>query len=268
MEETSQKRIWELDFLRGFSIILMVFDHLLYDLNHLPALFSNFYQVQNPFFNSIFKIGEWYWYSDLRAGGHYVFVAFFLIVSGISFNFSHNNLRRFLKLMLVALAITAITWGLDAAFSSVFQFLTIFGIIHLIAIGALLTLLLRKIWNNDLFILSVGAVLIILGFGFRFWDLDYDSELTFGNFFPIVLGVKAFGADHFGLAPFAGMIIFGSAIGKFFYPEKKSLLPGWDRKWSRPFMYAGRKSLWIFITHQLVLFGIIYLVGYLLGYRI
>ncbi|MFH0993386.1 MAG: heparan-alpha-glucosaminide N-acetyltransferase domain-containing protein, partial [bacterium] len=37
MEKQGSNRIWEIDFLRGFSIIMMVWDHLMYDLKSVPA---------------------------------------------------------------------------------------------------------------------------------------------------------------------------------------------------------------------------------------
>ena len=48
-------RIWEIDFLRGLAIIMMILDHFCYDCLFLPRLFSNFYQINNPFVNFLYK---------------------------------------------------------------------------------------------------------------------------------------------------------------------------------------------------------------------
>ncbi|MBN2504601.1 MAG: DUF1624 domain-containing protein [Bacilli bacterium] len=268
MESTRQARIWELDFLRGFAIIMMVFDHLMYDLKGLPSLFGNYFVVGNPAVEWLSDFADVYWYSSLRAGGHYVFVFLFLVVSGISFNFSRNNLRRSLRFLAVALVISAVTIGIEEISGGAYDFAIYFGIIHLFAVGTLLTLLVRKIWNNDLFLLSIGLVIVGLGVVLEFWKVEYYGSLDFGRFMMMILGFKGYGADYFGLAPFAGAIMVGSAIGKHIYPSKFSLLPKLDGKWNIPFTYCGRHAFMIFITHQLVLYFLIFAFGYIFGYRI
>jgi len=268
MVKTRQPRIWELDFLRGFAITMMVFDHFMYDLKSLPFLFGNYYLVDNAFFNSAYQFGMDYWLSGLRAGGHYIFVAIFLLVSGISFNFSHDNLKRGLKFLAVALLISAVTLSVEALSDGVFEFGIYFGIIHLFAVGTLLTWALRKLWDNDLFLFVIGAILVAVGVYFRFWEVPYFDSLNVGRFFAMIAGYKGYGADYFGIAPFAGVIMIGSALGKFIYPHKTSLVPFLDGKWNRPFQFAGRHALWIFVTHQLVLFALVFIIMSLFGYRI
>lgn len=268
MEEKKPTRIWELDFLRGFAIIMMVFDHLMYDLKSLPSLFGNYYIVNNPFINSIYQFGMDYWTSGLRAGGHYVFVAIFLLVSGISFNFSRDNLKRSMKFLVVALVISAITLAIEIISGGTYRFGIYFGIIHLFAVGTFLTWLLRKIWNNDFFLFSVGAILVVIGVYFEFWKMISFDSLDFGRFFAMIAGYKGYGADYFGIAPFAGVIMIGSAVGKYIYPNKMSLVPMLDGKWNKPFKFAGKNALVIFVAHQLVIFALVFAFMYMFGYRL
>jgi len=258
------KRIWELDFLRGFSIIMMVWDHLMYDLKSLPYWFSNYSQVNNPPVRDLVKFAQTYWSSSLREYGHWVFVAIFLLVSGISFTFSRSNLQRGIKLSIVAIVITIVTMSLESL--SGLAIGIFFGIIHMFAVGTLLIYVIRRIWDNNLFILIIGLIIVFLGFVIGWDRVSYYDTITLSNFWQIIIGLKGYGADHFGIIPYVGVIMVGTVLGKVFYPNRVSLFPKWDKKWLRPFTYAGQKSLIIFITHQVIISGIIFIVGYFLGY--
>ncbi len=87
MEKHGTNRIWELDFLRGFSIIMMVWDHLMFDLKSIPSWFSNYGDLEHPILQTVVDFAHSYWYGSARAVGHFIFVAIFLLVSGISFTF-------------------------------------------------------------------------------------------------------------------------------------------------------------------------------------
>jgi uncharacterized membrane protein len=262
----SKDRIWELDFLRGLSIILMVFDHLMFDLASLPLWFSNFYQVSNPLGNKLRQLGLLYWNSSIRENFHFVFVAVFLLVSGISYTFSRSNLKRGLKFSIVALLISAIT--LSVQYFTGIEIGIVFGIIHMFAIGTLLTVLFRKIWNNNFFILAVGIVFIVYGLSFDFINVPYYSTLNFSRFLEVVIGLKGYGADHFGIFPYTGVIMIGTVIGNFFYAPKLSLLPRLDKGWNKPFTFAGKYTLIIFVTHQLILISLVFALGYIIGYKV
>lgn len=258
------KRIWELDFLRGFSIIMMVWDHLMYDLKSLPYWFSNYRQVDNPLIQSWVKFAQSYWSSTLREYGHWIFVAIFLLVSGISFTFSRSNLSRGIKLLIVATAISVVTMTIEAV--SGLAIGIFFGIIHMFAVGTLLIHFMRKLWDNNVFILVVGLFVVFLGYVIQWDKVSYYNTITLSNFWEIILGLKGYGADHFGVIPYVGVIMVGTVIGKIFYSNRVSLLPKLDKKWNRIFTFAGQNSLIIFIAHQVIISGIIFIVGYFLGY--
>ncbi len=265
MKDTTSKRIWELDFLRGFSIIMMVFDHLMYDLKSIPTWFSNYHEVENVFVSQLVELARLYWYSTLREYGHWVFVAIFLLVSGISSTFSRSNLSRGIKLLIVAALISIVTMSVEA-FTGL-QIGIIFGIIHMFAVGTLIVYLLRKLWDNNLFLLIIGLVIVFLGFVIKWDRVSYYNQVTFANFWEIMIGFKGYGADFFGIIPYVGVILIGVVIGKVFYPNRQSLLPSSDKAWNRPFVYVGKHSLWVFLTHQLILAGLVFLIGFLLGYK-
>jgi uncharacterized membrane protein len=258
------KRIWELDFLRGFAIIMMVFDHLMYDFMYLPNYFSNYHSVDNSVFNFLNELGYQYWISDLRFFGHFFFVSVFLIVSGISFTFSKNNLSRGLKLAVVALLITLVTYGLSFLISGV---IIVFGIIHLYALSIIIIYFLRKIIKNELVLLVIALAIIAYGIIIKFYHPFYIGTFTWAKLPDIIIGLRAYGADHFGLVPYLGIIILGTVLGNTFYKNKVSLIPSVKMSEKNIFSIAGRRSLLIFVTHQVVLILLIYIIGYIFGYR-
>jgi len=259
------KRIWELDFLRGFAIIMMVWDHLMYDLKNIRFWFSNYASVDLPWFRDAVSFAYRYWTGQLRADFHYVFVAAFLVVSGISHQFSRSNVKRGLKFLAFAAGLSAVTLIAEATLG--LQIGIFFGILHMFALATILTALLRTWVKQPLVILSLGMGIIVLGLLWDFTDLQYVNELTFQNIVLVILGRYGYGADSFGLIPYMGVILIGTVIGDFFYKPKVSLLPRLDGKWHGVFTWAGRNSLWILLFHQPVLIAILVGVGYLLGYR-
>ena len=261
-----KKRIWELDFLRGFSIIMMVFDHLMYDLKSIPSWFSNYREIDRPIVAAMVAFARSYWTGELRANAHLIFVAFFLLVSGISFSFSRSNWKRGLRFLAVAAIISLVTLPVEE-FTGL-RIGIVFGIIHLFAVGTLFTYLIRRLIRNEYLILGIGIGILWLGVFWDFTRVPYANSITWDNLFDIVIGRLGYGADYFGLVPYVGVILIGTVIGAWFYRGHASLLPKLDRGWNRPFVWAGRNSLWIFVLHQLVLAGLIFGIGYLLGYQI
>ncbi|MFA7561012.1 MAG: heparan-alpha-glucosaminide N-acetyltransferase domain-containing protein [Candidatus Izemoplasmatales bacterium] len=261
-----KNRIWELDFFRGFAIMMMIFDHLMYDFMILPSLFGNYSQVNNEVFNWLKDQGSLYWHSDLRFFGHFFFLAVFLLISGISFNFSKNNLQRGLKLLIVALLITVVTLVAEILTGS--GFLIVFGIIHMFALAIIITYFIRKFIKNELVILVIGLIILGAGFVFKFYDMTFQSSFFWKDLPEIIIGTKAFGADHFGLIPYTGILLIGTVIGKTFYQNRLSLWPKVNLSSKNFFIFLGQKSLIIFVAHQIVLLALVYLIGYIFGYRI
>ena len=232
-------RIWEIDFLRGLAIILMVGYHLLYDLGDFVGL-KKFLG-----FSTDLTTPAWLLAQNFFAG-------LFIILSGISTTFSRNNLRRFLKFPAVALLITTTTYIFDK--SSII----IFGIIHCLATSVLIYLLFfkkthpvtRAIWGGSIFL--AGFLLPTIR---RALTLKNNWLLPFGLPDP---GFASF--DYFPLIPWFGVFLLGTALGHWLYEEKKSLI---RRPLPETFInWCGRHSLWIYLLHQPIIIGILYLLGY------
>ena len=81
------RRIWEIDFLRAVAIILMAAFHTIYDLNEFAGM------------NVEYLNGFWYWEGKTSA-------LLFIFLAGISSGLSKNTVRRGIKVLVFAMAIT------------------------------------------------------------------------------------------------------------------------------------------------------------------
>lgn len=266
MNETNKReRIWELDFLRGFAIIMMIFDHFMWDLTYLPGYFSNFYQLDLPGFNWLNETAIWYWNSTLRLFGRYFFVLIFLMVSGVSFTFSKNNYKRGLKMLIVAGLVTLVTFIVQESIG--YQVLIVFGVIHMFAVNTLLTVLLRRFIKSEIVLLFIGMTIITVSSILGFFD-PKAVPLSWDNLPGIIIGNKAYGSDHFGIFPYLGFILIGTVVGHLFYETRRSLIPSVHLSQKNIVLFTGRYSLWVYVLHQPLVLVVVMAIGYAFGYRI
>lgn len=272
-----KQRAWELDFMRGVAVILMCFDHMMFDLSHPNGFFSNFYEVENSFAAWLYELARSYWGSTatfgLRFWGHYIFVFVFLFLVGTSCAFSRDNTRRGAICGLAALLFTGISYVLKAM--GMMQYGIVFGILHCIALCILCVAAVDILtaWNKkvNLFApLVLGIIILSVGISRQFWMMTYhyDHVFTDAHFTGYIMGTNAFGDDWFGLFPYVGMVFIGTFWGKAAYPDRKSLLPMLDGKWHKPVTFVGRRAIFFYFLHQPVIAGIIMLIGLCMGYTL
>jgi uncharacterized membrane protein len=232
------RRIWEIDFLRGLAIILMVGYHLLFDLGEFGGL-KRFLG-----FSTDLSSAAW-------TAAQYFFAALFIVLSGISSTLSRSNVRRGLKLLAVSLAVTVVTYVFEPT-SAVY-----FGILQCLAVSILIYgaafekagPVTCAAWGAV--VLGVRAALPMLTKGLA---IRFDWLLPFGIHGP---GFSSF--DYFPLIPWLGIFLAGAALGKSVYASRRSLVP---RPLPETFINAaGRHSLLIYIVHQPVILGVLYLFG-------
>jgi len=264
-DRIKKERIWELDFLRGFAIIMMIFDHFMFDLSYFPRYFSNFYDLDLELFNWLQENAVLYWNSVLRFFGRHFFVFIFLFVSGISFTFSKNNFKRGIKMLVIAVIISLGTLLMDSVLG--YDVLIIFGVIHMFAVNTLITAFIRKWIKNETVILFIGMLVLTISFIFGFFE-PTSVALTWGNLPGIIIGLKSFGSDYFGILPYLGFIIIGTVIGNIFYKNRVSLFPQKKFSQNNVILLTGRYSLWVYVLHQPLVLGVVMMIAYLFGYRI
>lgn len=231
-------RIWEIDFLRGVSIILMVGYHLLYDLGEYRGLEKVL----------VFT-------TDLGRPGWIVAQAFFatvfVVLSGVSGTLTRSNVRRGLRLLAVSFLVTAVTFVFDRS-SAVW-----FGILQCLAVSMLLY---GAAFEKAGAAVCAAAGALVLGLGAFMPAVKKALAVTFDWLLPLGLHSPTFASfDYFPLIPWFGVFLLGAALGKTVYASRRSLLP-----WRPPVTFvnfAGRHSLLIYLVHQPVFMGILYLIG-------
>lgn len=250
----SRRRIHFLDELRGFCIILMVFYHAFYTVGYMFNV--SFAQTLFDFFTPIESI----------------FAGIFVFLCGMSCRLSRNNLRRGLLLAAVAVALTLVLWG-GVQLGWLYNGAVIwFGILHCLAACILLyTLLYPTIrfippWLGLLLctVLFAFCYHIPSGeggyFGFDGLFRLYIPAAEANNPFLYPFGLCPVGAtgDYFPLLPWFFCFLGGAYAAMWGIPK-------WMNRSRAPFFSRiGRWSLWIYLAHQPVIYGLCLGISYLL----
>lgn len=271
MKKVSKNRIWELDALRGFSILVMLFDHATFDLAFLmPSIWVD-KLAPGTLFYSLITFARSYWASDFRKYFVWpVFVTIFFLISGICTEFTKSSGKRALRLVGVALLITGATWLLDYVTQSN-GFLISAGVIHTFAVCAVVHALTTAICGTSTVklckvsvpvkhfayasIAVVGAVIALLAPSFA----PSRSYLAF------LFGLPATGfssADYIPVLPWLCVFLLGALLSPLLYPRKQSHLPRLSKFGGlKPLCFVGKNSLWFYVAHQPVIYALITLLG-------
>lgn len=217
-------RVWEIDFLRGIAIILMIFFHLIVDL-------TDFYGYQFSYLS-----GFWYYEGKLTA-------MLFIVLAGVSSGLSSNNFRRGLMIFGWGMVLTAITYAYNP--STYIRF----GILHLLGISMIAYHYLspkRPVW---LWLLALA----FLGLGQVLETLSTQSSM----FIPFGITPSDFASlDYYPILPWTGVFLIGTLFGRSIYKHPKSIFQVPPR---HGFInYLGRHALLIYLLHQPLLLAGLY----------
>lgn len=236
----SKPRIWELDALRGVCILCVIVVHFLFDLSFFGGL-------------------------DLTLPAWYIFIqeyggAIFVVLSGVCVTLGSKSVRRGLIVFACGMLITAVTYGMYRLGMSGADVVVKFGVLHLLGVCMLVYPAFKKLPPATLTVL--GLVIAITGYAIR------GVVVPQHWLFPLGLTYEGFtSSDYFPLFPQLGYFLIGAAIGKTAYREKRTLLPGSFQKTgiARFFCWCGRQSLFIYLLHQPIVYGLLELVLLLRG---
>ncbi len=255
-----KNRAFELDFLRGFAICVMLWHHTAYDLRYI---------FKYDIFGFIDPDGRWFW-----GMFHPFFLSLFVGISGICCQFSKNNFKRALKVAAVALLFSAVSITADKKLD--LGCAVYFNVLHLIALGTFLFAIFdhveqKKTSSRDsrggtMFLLMMLLVFFILFKAVPYYDYLFPTPWV--NFLGLepAPGHSLVMGDVIGIVPWLGIFIFGVLIGRMVYPTKETFFPNAPkavRAISRPFEWIGRHSLIIYLLHQPVILGGLYFLQYL-----
>lgn len=267
-----KKRIWELDFLRGICILLMVMDHSFFDLWYI---FYDAYVGAGGYPAQLANFAKWYWSSDIRGFVWQLVVWTFFMLCGISSSFSRNNLRRTIELWLVAGVLTLGTFiltkgikidalGIDFQLSGV---LITYGVIHMLASCMLVWFIVSLISKDKYKIATIcfglSLFIIILNKYIPLWTGEMTGPKYLGFIHPSLKYIDFSEGDYFPLIPNLAVFLLGAVIGPTIYGKRKTILPCLDkRRWYRPVNFFGRHTLAIVLLHQPLIAILLALISY------
>lgn len=257
--------------MRGVCILLMVIDHIMFDFAMLPDAIGGFYGKGENILTVLSDFAnDHYWFETYRLVARVCVICLFLTLSGISSTLSRNNLLRGVKLAAAAIVLSL---GSVAASDILGMDMTIiFGILHCLSISVFAYCLIKAIagYSARYAFLAIGIVLIVWGLAINFYYLPQNLPMpsNLKEFADVILGLRYYGGDCFGIVPYTGVFLVGAYAGEAMYSSRESIAPKLDGKWNKPLMFVGRNTIWVYLLHQpaiLLLLGILLTI---FGYKI
>lgn len=222
----TRTRIWEIDFLRGLAIILMIVFHFIVDLKDFYA------------FDVEYLTGFWFYVGKLSA-------ILFIFTAGISATLSTSTLKHGIIIFFWAMLLTVVTY-----FYNPILYIR-FGILHFLGISIASYRLICRL--HPVWLMITGILGIIIG------NIVAFLPTTLPYLFPFGLTTSSFTTmDYYPLAPWYGIFLFGIAIGKRFYHKRECLFS--ERLFLMPLGHLGRHSLTVYLVHQPLLLAILALI--------
>ncbi len=244
----SKARIHLLDELRGFCVVLMIAFHAFYTVGFL--------------FNWKTAIDLFYFFQPAEP----FFAGIFIVLCGFSCRLSHSNLKR-------GLLLAAVAAGMSLVLYVVMRDQMIwFGVLHCLAVCILLFAALKPLLDRvpPLVGAVLSALLMLLTWHFPFYNGGYIGigetvwwqwPITWAQtvwLLPLGIGEwSMFGADYFPLIPWVFCFLCGTFLGAY-----RDRFPAFAmKKHLPPLAFIGRHTLWIYVIHQPIIYGICYLIA-------
>ena len=235
VKKRKRQRVWEIDFLRGVCVILMVLDHLALLLSDFfgPTWYGWGFAKKGVGDAFTVFCHNWIW-SDARDIIHPIVLFVFFSISGISCTFSRNNAKRGFILGAIALLYTLGSYvaqeyiGISGVFVA-------FGVLDFLAVSMLLYALVSFVCKDNRWgIAGVSVALIAVTLCLYFlYTPPMDTPKIFAIIFPprdfygnpsLFYTQSEFSpGDLFTMIPYTAFYFAGVLIGELFYYERMSL---------------------------------------------
>lgn len=254
MAKVKKGRIHLLDEIRGFAIVCMVFFHAFYTMTFMFGM-----DIGRTLYSFFLPISIW-------------FAGLFILISGISCRLSHSNAIRGAKLFGIAVGLSLVMWVLDYKFG-MSNTMIWFGILHLLSVCMLLYALLHRPLEKVHPLIAVPLLALLFAITFHMPDgyLQFVNHtvalpewLTSCRFlFPLGIVHPEFAsADYYPIFPWIFLFFIGASIGRWF---KGGNLPEFFyNEHFRPLAYCGRHTLVIYLAHQPIIYGVLWVASLLI----
>lgn len=258
-----EKRIHEIDLIRGILMLLVLMDHLFwcfqsynYDWN-MHWLITH--STNNALFYGMYQVFSFYWTNVARQVVRFFALFGFCFVSGISSAFSRNNWIRAGQ-MLGVFAIIAVGSNILEGTGLLGQGVRIdFNVIGVLAWSTLAYCFTQnKTWRSIL----VGLLLSFLMCWYVvpwLYNVNVTNNL---NIYAPPLWEPDGQADWMPLFPFMCIFFMGALFSYFVYAPTKQSIIKVRGNWERPICFIGRHSLIFYLGHQFIFIPIFMLINY------
>ena len=247
------KRVGIIDEIRGIDYIAMIIFHLYYDLAFV-------YGIDLP--HPVHVVMSYL--QPLIAGT-------FIVLAGISSNYSSNNFKRGAVYFFIAMMMTFVTAVVMPSE------LIVFGVLHFMGIAAMIYGFVGRFTERIPYMLGIFLFVILYvitmyipqGFiGFKgIFSIDMPSQI-YGHYWLFPLGLPSdsfYSADYFPLIPNIFLFFAGASLGVYFKSGKAS--KGFYMTRFSGMAFLGRHGLWIYLLHQPVLLLILEIIMKLTGHQ-
>jgi len=247
IKTSSFNRFIEIDLLRGLAITLMVFGHILWDLDYFGLVSMN-----NVVYAALQKIVPPLFF---------LLIGMSLIVSKkrVEFKTEQDENRYYKRLIFRGLKIFSL--GMIITIFSMILFperVVLFGVLHCIGLSVVLSVPFLK-YRNYNFLFALMALFS--------WTIIGQINVNNPTFLHLVAGfhqadVWRYTVDYFPLLPWFGVCLLGMVIGDWLYSSDKRMFRLPDLSNYRPvkvFSWLGQHSLAIYLVHQPVIAGALYI---------
>jgi len=246
----SKERYETIDFIRGIALINMIAFHGMFDLVYI-------FGIKIPWFSSE---GAYFWQQMICTS--------FIFIAGVSAGFSRNILKNGCKVFGGGLVISLVTM---VAMPS--QFVS-FGILHLLGMSMILFSFIRKYIDKVspivTFLLSIGLFLLTkkvpagyLGIGdiklFQLPSTLYENDFFFAIGFP---SHSFESADYFPMIPWLFLFLAGYSCWNVV--KKSKPIQKYGHFQVKGINSLGKHSFAIYLLHQPVLYGALFILDKLL----
>lgn len=260
-----EKRIHEIDFVRGVLMCLVIMDHLFNLLMSYNKMWMGDTGAQP--FKTIYEIFSFYWYNPVRHVVRYTALGAFCFVSGISSAFSRNNWKRAIEMVILWAIIflgsngIQLWYGQSGLDFGIKTFRIDLNIIGVLAFSTLIYCFFqKKSWKALAIVAGIGLALHI---AVEICMLATNGHFGENIYFPLLWKPSdwvAMQADYMPLVPYISFFFGGVILSTFTYGKHRESYFK-RHEFERPICFLGRHSLIVYVSHFIILMGLFALIN-------